>query len=199
MPLRLKPVPLIPACEIVTLEPPILVIVPERVGLLPTVTLPNASLVGLVLSWPWDVVVPVPESVRVVTVFEASLVMVTVALKSPPALGANSMVIGTLCPAPMVTGRLGAVREKYLVEIVALLTVTDAVPELVALTVRVLLPPAATLPKFKLESARERLLLGGGFEVVLAALKPIQPTRKVRPASRSSVPATLPRCFERIL
>jgi hypothetical protein len=99
----------------------------------------------------------------------------------------------------MVTGRLGAVREKYLVEIVALLTVTDAVPELVALTVRVLLPPAATLPKFKLESARERLLLGGGFEVVLAALKPIQPTRKVRPASRSSVPATLPRCFERIL
>jgi hypothetical protein len=35
--------------------------------------------------------------------------------------------------------------------------------------------------------------------VVLAALKPIQPTRKVRPASRSSVPATLPRCFERIL
>jgi hypothetical protein len=89
MPLRLKPVPLMPACEIVTLEPPVLVIDPERVGLLPTVTLPNASLVGLVLSWPWDVVIPVPESVRFVTVFEASLVMVTVALKSPSALGAN--------------------------------------------------------------------------------------------------------------
>jgi hypothetical protein len=89
MPLRLKPVPLMPACEIVTLEPPVLVIDPERVGLLPTVTLPNASLVGLELSWPWDVVIPVPESVRFVTVFEASLVMVTVALKSPSALGAN--------------------------------------------------------------------------------------------------------------
>jgi len=89
LPLRLKPVPLMPACEIVTLEPPVLVIDPERVGLLPTVTLPNASLVVLVLSWPWDVVVPVPDSVRVVTVFEASLVMVTVAFKSPAALGAN--------------------------------------------------------------------------------------------------------------
>jgi hypothetical protein len=32
IPLRLNPVPLIPAWEIVTLEPPVLVMVPERVG-----------------------------------------------------------------------------------------------------------------------------------------------------------------------
>lgn len=47
----------------------------------------------------------------------------------------------------MVTGRLGAVSEKYWVEIVALLTVTDPGPGFVALSVRVELLPAATVPK----------------------------------------------------
>jgi hypothetical protein len=62
-----------------------------------------------------------------------------------------------LCPALIVTGRLGAVTEKYRVETAALLIVIDVAPEFVAVTVRVLLLPALTLPKSRLRLPRERL------------------------------------------
>ena len=51
-PLMLKPVPLADAAEIVTLEPPLLVNVPERLLLLPTWTLPKPMLAGLDVSDP---------------------------------------------------------------------------------------------------------------------------------------------------
>jgi hypothetical protein len=64
-----------------------------------------------------------------------------------------------LCPAPIARGRLGALIAKYLVDTDALEIVTDAFPEFVAVTVRVLLPPALTLPKSRLAFARDRLPL----------------------------------------
>jgi hypothetical protein len=47
IPLRVKPVPLIPISETVTLEPPLFVTVPDRFWFLPTVTLPKLRLFGL--------------------------------------------------------------------------------------------------------------------------------------------------------
>lgn len=57
----------------------------------------------------------------------------------------------------MVTGRLGAVMAKYFVETAALLTVTEADPEFVAVTVIALLLPEVTLPKSRFATARERV------------------------------------------
>ncbi len=90
MPLRVNPVPLIPAWEIVTLEPPVLVSVPERVGLLPTVTLPKARLVGFEAKAPTET--PVPDAAIVSVGFEASEVMVTAPVADPVTTGANEMV-----------------------------------------------------------------------------------------------------------
>jgi hypothetical protein len=84
---------------------------------------------------------------------------VTVALKEPAALGVNVMLRVVLCPAPIAKGRLGAITEKYFVDTEALLIVTDLVPEFVAVTVRVLLPPAVTFPKSTLKLPRARLPL----------------------------------------
>src|SRR6185312_6822907 len=81
----------------------------------------------------------------------------------------------------MVAGKLGAVTEKLALDTVALLTVIAADPEFVAVTVRVFVPPATTLPKSMLAFARDRspiccwVSLGG-----LPALRPWQPARKER-------------------
>src|ERR1700676_3757413 len=143
-----------------TLDPPVLVSVSVCDCWAPVVTLPKFSLDGFSVSCPGAVPipVPVPESARFVTAFEALLVMESVALKDPTASGVNWMLIGVLCPATTVIGRLGATKEKYLVEIAALLTVTDAGPEFVPVAVRLLLLPAATLPKSRLVVSRERVL-----------------------------------------
>lgn len=82
----------------------------------------------------------------------------------------------------MVAGKLGAVTEKLLLDTVALLTVTAADPEFVAVTVTVLVVPATTLPKSMLAFARDRfpiccwVSLGG-----LPALSPWQAVKKERP------------------
>jgi hypothetical protein len=141
-----------------TLELPVLVTVTDCDCLAPTLTLPKSSLAGLSVSVPGAVPVPVPESERFVTVFDASLVMESVPLNAPAALGENLILIVALCPAVTVTGRLGETREKYGEDIAALLTVTDAGPELVAVAVRVLLLPAATLPKSSVVLSRESVV-----------------------------------------
>ena len=114
--------------------------------------------------------------------------MVAVALKVPVAEGANLTLRLALWPAARVEGRLGAVSEKYLVEIVALLMTTDALPEFVAVTVRVLLLPGVTLPKFRLAFPSERLPTG--FVEPPPALTPWHPT--IEPtAKRSSIAANV--------
>ena len=101
------------------------------------------------------------------------------------------MLIGVLCPAGTASGRLGAVREKYLVEAEALLIVTDVVPEFVAVTVRVLLLPAVTLPKSTLRLPKEREPVCCWPEP--AALTPWQPTRQMRTAKSSNALAASPK------
>ena len=103
--------------------------------------------------------VPVPDSERLVTGSDAVLVIERVALKVPAAFGRKATLIWTLCPAAMVIGRLGELREKYLVEIAMLVMVSDADPEFVAVVEMVLLVPVLTLPKFKEADVNESLLL----------------------------------------
>jgi hypothetical protein len=120
IPVTVNPVPLTPTWEMVTLEPPVLVTVSDTDWLLPTITLPKFSLAGLSANWP--LATPVPVSERVAELLEALLVRENAALKAPAALGANTSVIGALWPAKIAIGRVGALSEKYWLEIEALLT-----------------------------------------------------------------------------
>lgn len=138
-----------------TVDPPVLVITSVRLRLLPMITLPNASLVALGASWPSAT--PVPVSVKFGTALEALLAIVAEASNVPAAFGVKLKVRDALCPAASAAGRLGDVNAKYLLEMAAALMLTGAFPEFLALTVRVLLTPGATLPKFKAELPRERL------------------------------------------
>lgn len=83
---------------------------------------------------------------------DASLVSPTVALNDPAAFGAKAILRFALCPAAMMTGNVGEDSEKYFVETEALLIVRDFDPELVAVTLRVLVVPAITLPKSSAEA-----------------------------------------------
>jgi len=90
-----------------------------------------------------------------------------------------------------VTGRLGDIREKYLVEIATLLMVTLSFSVLVAETSIVLVVPAATLPKFRLALPKARLPVGGGrFDP--PALTPWQPTRIARLRTSRNAPTAFP-------
>ena len=84
-----------------------------------------------------------------------------------------------LCPAAIVSGRLGAVTAKYFVETAAPLRVIEAVPEFVAVTVIVLLLPTTTLPKLRIDDPTDKLVVccvGAGP----AELNPWHPTRMDR-------------------
>ena len=88
-----------------------------------------------------------PDRARLVTESVAVLEMEIAPSKVPAAFGVKTTLRGTLCPPARVTGRLGALREKYLEEIATPLMVTAAEPEFVAVVDTVLLLPALTLPK----------------------------------------------------
>lgn len=84
----------------------------------------------------------------------------------------------------MVVGKAGAVTAKLLSETVALLTVTAADPEFVAVMLSVLVVPATMLPKFRLVLARDKLPSACGWLLlgVLPALNPWQPAKKASPS-----------------
>lgn len=86
--LMLNPVPLMATCEIVTLEPPVLVTVSESEELLPTVTVPNARLVGSEVSAPAEA--PVPDRPIVSGELEALDVTVTLPLALPAEVGSKT-------------------------------------------------------------------------------------------------------------
>ena len=75
------------ACVMVTLDPPELVKVSDRVWLLPTCTLPKLRLVAVAVSDPG--VTPVPESGTVKVGFDALLVTERLPPADPPAVGVN--------------------------------------------------------------------------------------------------------------
>ena len=150
-PLKLNPVPLAAAAEMVRLDPPVLVSVSDRLLLLPTWTLPNAKLEGLGESTPavTPVPVPVPErlSTTVLFVWFAVVAKVTLPLKFPAPVGANVIVAEAELPALIVSGR-----ARLLIENPAPLNVADVMVRLVPplfhrLTVLVWLVPTAMFPK----------------------------------------------------
>lgn len=96
----------------------------------------------------------------------------------------------------MVAGKLGAVTEKLLLETVALLTVTAADPEFVAVTVSVFVVPATTLPKSTLAFARDRLPSCGWLSLGgLPALNPWQAVKKESPNRSINKRAVFQECF----
>lgn len=135
----------------------------------PTVTLPKTSLPGLTANRP--LATPVPVSENVAGVFVALLITETVALKVPAALGEKTKLTGMLCPASTATGRVGALNEKYWLEIDALLTVMESAPVLVTVRVSVLLVPVVTLPKSKVPVLNDKVP-PTGCVIAGAALNP---------------------------
>lgn len=76
---------------------------PVAVPLVPTTTLPTATVAGLTLSCP-TAAVPVPERGTLRVEFDAFEVIVTLPLASPAAVGANVTLKVVLAPAVNVTG-----------------------------------------------------------------------------------------------
>ena len=85
-----------------TLEPPVLVTVSDKVWLLPTVTLPKLRLAGFEPRVPC--VTPVPDNGMVRVGFDAVEVMVTLPLALAADRGANLTLKVALWPAVRVTG-----------------------------------------------------------------------------------------------
>ena len=96
--------PVAEACETVTVDPPVLVIVSDRVLLCPTVTPPKAS--GEIVAASVPVVVAVPESETDNDGFDASLVTVKVPVGVPAVVGANTTLNDLLAPAAKVKGKV---------------------------------------------------------------------------------------------
>jgi hypothetical protein len=90
----------------------------------------------------------------------------------PEALGVKVMLKVTFWPTATVRGRAGWVRENCFALETALVTATEAVPLLVAVTVNVLLAPTVTLPKLSVEPLRLRLPLVVAGCCEAAALMP---------------------------
>src|SRR5581483_10563808 len=94
------PLPLALRSETVTEEPPLLVMVSDRLWLLPVVTLPKLRLVGLAEMAPAET--PVPD--RLTVVVDPAAVMVTLPLAEPVAVGAKVTLKLADCPGFRVTG-----------------------------------------------------------------------------------------------
>ena len=100
IPLTLKPAPVIPTCDTVMLEAPVLVMVSGSELWLPIVTLPKLRLVGFALS----AVNAVPETPIVNDELGASEAMVTVPLAVPLDFGAKVTVNVALWDIPRLSG-----------------------------------------------------------------------------------------------
>ena len=123
-----------PTAEIVTLVPPEFVSVAGNVCELPTRTLPNARMAGLVVSWPG--LTPAPDRGRFNAGLDAVDVMARVPAELPADVGENVVLKLTLWPGLKVTGKFTVLVLKPEVAPIAE-TVTLAAPELVSVSARV--------------------------------------------------------------
>ena len=142
-----KPLPVTLPCVIVRLAVPVLLKETLRLLVVPSVTLPKLMLVGFVVSCPC---VPVPLSEMVVGELDASLMSETLPVALPAAVGAKVAVKDVLCPVVRVRGSVRPLIENPLPVTLAWVIVRLAVPELLKLTVRLLVVPTLTLPKLTL-------------------------------------------------
>lgn len=132
----------------VTLAPEA-VSVPEPEPVVPTTTLPKASVVGKTLNWP-TAVVPVPDSAIVSDGLEALDVTVTVPVAAPAEVGLNFTLKLVLCPAPRVTGVVTPLKVNAVPVIETCEIVTLVPPEFVTVSDSDELLPSVTLPKLRL-------------------------------------------------
>lgn len=146
-PFTLYPVPVAVACETVTVDPPVLVIVSDNVLLCPIVTLPKLS--GEVVAVSVPAVVAVPESDTVNDGLDALLVTVNVPVGLPEVVGANTTLNDLLAPAARVKGTVTPLTLKPVPVAEACETVTVDPPVLVIVSDSVLLCPTVTPPKLR--------------------------------------------------
>ena len=142
----LKPVPVAPTLDIVTLAFPLFVKVTLSALLLPTLTLPKLKLVVLSPN-SFVAATPVPLSAIAIGEFGALLVRVTEPLTVPAAVGANTTLNVADLPAVILNGALMPAVLKPVPAAVTAEIVTVALPLLVKLIVCELLTPVTTLPK----------------------------------------------------
>lgn len=134
-PLRLKPVPLATACEIVTPDPPEFVSVTEADWLFSIRTLANSMLDGFADNWP--AARAVPERGTVSVELEALLLKLILPVNVPAAAGLNFMLNETLCAGASVAGSVNPVTLNPLPVTLACVTVTPEPPMFVKVSKRV--------------------------------------------------------------
>src|SRR5208282_1633339 len=167
------------ACEMVIVDPPVLVSVSDKLALLPTCTFPKARLLGFAVSAPC--VAPVPESGMPKLESEPVEVRLTLPLAVPLAVGEKSTVKDVLWPAVNVKGKdsplkLNPVPPAEAAEIVRL----DP-PVLVRVSDKLELLPTCTLPNARLV----------GFAVSAPCVTPVPDSGRFM-AAALEVKATLP-------
>ena len=142
--MRLNPLPLAVAAEIVTLDPPVFVSVSVTVFVVPTVTLPKAMLLGLADTAPSAAPLAVSAIERLG--FEAVEVMAILPETFPADDAVNFALNVTLAPAVKVVGRVSPLIVNPAPDTVACEIVTLVVPEFVSVSETVLLLPTTTVP-----------------------------------------------------
>jgi hypothetical protein len=131
-PLKLNPAPLALAAEIVRLDAPEFVSVPESDFEVPVCMFPKLKLAGFDPNWPCAT--PVPESETASDELLALELIVSVPEAAPAALGLNTVLKVVACPALSVSGRAGPVTVNPLPVAAAPDTVTLVPPVLVTVT-----------------------------------------------------------------
>ena len=145
-PLAVKPLPATASCETVTLELPVLVRATVLLLLLPTLTFPKLTLVGLAPSCTLTAA-PVPPSGITVGEVGALLTKARLPVALPVAVGAKFTVKVAELPGSTVSGRLRPFKAKPLPETKAWETLRLALPGLLTVMAWVLVVPIVTLPK----------------------------------------------------
>ena len=150
----MKPDPFTAAFEIVTLDPPEFVNVPDKDCVPPKATVPNARLLGFDVIAP--AVAPVPDNGMVRLGLDASEVMLMLPLADPDAIGAKVKVKLVLCPALKVRGVLipPSAKPDPLTATCEIVMLDEL--ELVTVSASDCVLPTVTLPKFKLAGFEPR-------------------------------------------
>ena len=150
-PLMLKPKPVRLACEMVALPVPVLLMLTGcKLLVVPTVTLPKFTDVGLVASWP-TATTPFPVSETAVGEFEASLTSDTKPVAVPDVVGAKLAVKDAFWPGDKVSGSVSPLTLYAAFVTLSCEMVTLPVPVLLMLTgCGLLVVPTVTLLKFRL-------------------------------------------------
>lgn len=183
-PEMLNPEPLTLTCENDNVTLPVFLIVTTAELLLPTTTLPNATLAGFTEPRASN---PVPLSPIDTVEPGALLVIVTSPVRLPADCGANCNCTATLWPAPMVPVKFPPTTLNPVPETVTPAIDTGAVPVSVSVRLCVALVPTGTLPKFSVLVLAERIPALAPFCDVVPAAFVVYPAQLERPIAAAIV------------